>query len=244
MFTFLIWDDQLQYYLHPKMNIFIYVTTVVFFVIGFLLIVVWRKIVADTLSLSTLSVPILLFLFFPSTGVYEQFGYSKGVVVGDGLVLYSDTKTVSEEIRFSMGMHEAPAKIGARQKEGARDYSKKIGKLIVNTDNYHKVIQEIVRDPAQYYGYTMSIEGAIMKSNQLPEDALIISRILITCCLADATIIGLLASHADKDAFLKGVWYQMQGEIDLIEKENILYPILRIKEYAETSIPRKPYLYR
>jgi len=242
IFINLIWNDKLLYYLHPKMNAYIYFACIIFFVSSISLIVFWKKVSIDALSLTVFFLPLFLFLIFPSSGVNDQFGYSKGVILGDDLVVYSDKVEPKEKIWVSSGIYENSATLGT--KSTAQNYTRKDGNLNVENDNFKDIVQKIVNNPYDFYGYELSLQGTVIKSGQVPENSFIVSRTLITCCLADATIIGLLATHPDTDNFFQGSWYTINGKVNLVTSGDIVYPIINITDYSEISEPKDPYIYR
>jgi putative membrane protein len=57
------------------------------------------------------------------------------------------------------------------------------------------------------------MKGFIYKQNGLNKDEFILSRILVSCCAADAQIVGVLCDYSKGDELTEGTWVNIVGTL-------------------------------
>ena len=80
-----------------------------------------------------------------------------------------------------------------------------------------------------------------MIDDRMPENALVIGRPVMTCCVDDIAFKGILCLGR-KPLMKNGDWISLTAEIK-IEKHKMYKgegPVLYLKDYAVTSVPEEP----
>jgi uncharacterized repeat protein (TIGR03943 family) len=98
-------------------------------------------------------------------------------------------------------------------------------------------------DPAAFVGETADLTGFVYRRAGLPPDTWLLSRFVVTCCVADATAIGL-AVRAPLDAEVADdMWVQVRGSFiaESINGEQV--PVLVADTVIPIDPPARPYLY-
>ncbi|MCM3783170.1 TIGR03943 family protein [Neobacillus mesonae] len=101
----------------------------------------------------------------------------------------------------------------------------------------------IAKAPEQYAGRTIQLSGFVFREEGLPEEQLVISRFLITHCIADASLIGFLTEFSSPVSMEEDTWIEATGQLDTAVHNGTLLPIIRITEWTEIAAPDQPYVY-
>ena len=99
-------------------------------------------------------------------------------------------------------------------------------------------------------GTKLEITGFAFFQKQFRENEVSISRLLMTCCAADSSVMGLLTDISDfKDKVGSGKWYKVYGTIkktttiDPMTGHELTVPILIAEKVQEIEVPLSPYVY-
>ena len=95
----------------------------------------------------------------------------------------------------------------------------------------------------------LKIKGFAFYQEDFKKGQVSISRLLMTCCVADTSIVGLLADISDLDEEIEqGKWYEFEGNIDHTitkdpqTKEDTKVPMLKVDKIKEIETPISPYV--
>ncbi len=88
--------------------------------------------------------------------------------------------------------------------------------LVIDDIHYDEALKEIYYDLNRYEGQHVSIKGFIFRHDHFEPGTAFISRLLITCCAADAIIVGIIAEHKELALFDNNSWVHLEGTIDRI----------------------------
>lgn len=98
-------------------------------------------------------------------------------------------------------------------------------------------------------GKEFIISGFVFKQDDFKNNHISISRLLMTCCVADASIIGLLGDISEIENVEIGRWYEFSGTISKTKyydndlKEETQVPILKVSSAKAIEVPISPYVY-
>lgn len=65
--------------------------------------------------------------------------------------------------------------------------------------------------PQDLFGQTIKLHGFVHKDDSFPPNTILVSRLMITCCTADAMVVGFHVRVEDADAFSNDEWIQVTG---------------------------------
>ncbi|MFY4775022.1 TIGR03943 family putative permease subunit [Metabacillus sp. RGM 3146] len=115
-------------------------------------------------------------------------------------------------------------------------------KITVNDQNYLKVMLILQENLPDFIGKEIVINGFVYRDQNYASDEIALSRFIITCCAADATVYGYYVkgdlSHVDKDS-----WIIASGKIGKTEKDGQTFPIVKMASYKKISVPSNVYIY-
>lgn len=110
-------------------------------------------------------------------------------------------------------------------------------------DNYTIYYGDINADYANYIGRKIQIKGFVLKEESFAQNQLVISRFLITHCIADASVVGFLSELPEAQNLEEDTWIEVMGTIDTINFDGTILPIIKIEQWVEIQEPLTPYLY-
>ncbi|WP_404358968.1 TIGR03943 family putative permease subunit [Cytobacillus firmus] len=103
--------------------------------------------------------------------------------------------------------------------------------------------EEISKDIDKFIGREIEFQGFIYKEDGLDSNQLVISRFLITHCVADASMIGFLSEMEEAPELYDNMWVKVSGVIDKAAYNGTELPMIKIKKWKEIEEPFIPYLY-
>ncbi|MGF1497447.1 MAG: TIGR03943 family protein [Elainellaceae cyanobacterium] len=99
-------------------------------------------------------------------------------------------------------------------------------------------------EPDAYTGQRANVQGFVIHPSELPDDYLMISRFIITCCAADAYPVGLpVKLSQDRSAYPADRWFEIQGEMMTETLNDQRQLVIKATSLEEIPEPRNPYDY-
>lgn len=103
---------------------------------------------------------------------------------------------------------------------------------------------DITKDTSDLVGQPVNLEGFVLPDENLPEGQFLVARFIVTCCVADATAIGLAVEAPDINGQPFSGWVRVKGTMQVVYdqgKESLLIEADDIQSIPE---PSNPYLYQ
>jgi uncharacterized repeat protein (TIGR03943 family) len=101
------------------------------------------------------------------------------------------------------------------------------------------IIQDNV---SKMVGKTVTTTGFIYREKNFDQDKIIVARFGITCCVADASVYGIMATGNVKK-LPKDKWIQVTGTIDKTNYNGSTVPVLKIQQLSLIAAPAQPYVF-
>jgi len=99
-------------------------------------------------------------------------------------------------------------------------------------------------EPDAYTGQKVKLQGFVIHSPELPQEYLLLSRFVITCCAADAYPVGLpVKLTQNRQVYPPDTWLEVQGKMiteNLGGKRQLTIQASSLKQISE---PQNPYNY-
>lgn len=97
--------------------------------------------------------------------------------------------------------------------------------------------------PTDFNNQEADVIGFIYREPDYPEDTFMVARFTVSCCVADASAIGLPVYMPDADALETGGWVRVQGAFNAQEFDGNQVPVLIASSIEQIEQPQHPYLY-
>jgi putative membrane protein len=98
-------------------------------------------------------------------------------------------------------------------------------------------------DPSMHIGEDVTVIGFVYHDPRLPEGQFMVSRFIITCCVADAFAIGMPVDWPQETQFEDNTWIQVQGSLDEAQIGGQTVPMVHATSIETIPAPEQPYLY-
>jgi putative membrane protein len=92
--------------------------------------------------------------------------------------------------------------------------------LFLDDSIYAAFAEDMLSDPKKYDGRLVSFLGFVHRTPGLEADRVFITRMMITCCVADSEPIGILASWKGVEELKNTEWVQITGKIERVLHKN------------------------
>ena len=104
-------------------------------------------------------------------------------------------------------------------------------------------ISSSANDPSTYFGQQANVIGFVYHDPRLAEDQFMLSRFVITCCVADAMAVGLPVESMDNMDIPDNTWVHVQGTLDKTSIDGDTVPLIQATSIEIIEAPEQPYLY-
>jgi len=99
-------------------------------------------------------------------------------------------------------------------------------------------------EPDAYTGQKVKVQGFVIHSPQLPDNYLLLSRFIITCCAADAYPVGLpVKLTSSRSTFAPDTWLNVEGEMITESLSNKRQLVVNANSIIPIPEPKNPYDY-
>ncbi len=101
-----------------------------------------------------------------------------------------------------------------------------------------------VSDPSVLAGEEARVIGFVYYDDRFDEDAFMVGRFVLSCCVADASPVGLIVQWPDTQSLANDTWVEVSGQFAVGEFDGRTIPVLVAETVEITDAPAQPYLYR
>ncbi|WP_174731669.1 TIGR03943 family putative permease subunit [Mesobacillus harenae] len=101
----------------------------------------------------------------------------------------------------------------------------------------------ISMDIDKYQGRKIKLKGFVYKEEGFDQDQLVISRFLITHCVADASIGGFLSQFKEAADLSVDTWIEAEGTFSVTTYNEQQFPLIKVENWKEIEEPSEPYVY-
>ncbi|MGM7721754.1 TIGR03943 family putative permease subunit [Metabacillus sp. Hm71] len=115
--------------------------------------------------------------------------------------------------------------------------------IVMNDKMFAAYYDEINMNLEAFKGKQIELKGFVYKEDGLNQNQAVLSRFLITHCVADASIIGFLSEFPETITVKKDTWIEANGVLDIGTYNGTALPVIKITDWKQISEPKEPYLY-
>ena len=98
-------------------------------------------------------------------------------------------------------------------------------------------------DPHSLDGETVDVIGFVYHDPRLKTDQFLIGRYAISCCIADATAIGITVNWGQSGALQDNNWVRVQGTLSASVLDGQPVPVIAADQVNPITEPDQPYLF-
>ncbi|PLR78506.1 TIGR03943 family protein [Bacillus sp. V3-13] len=130
-----------------------------------------------------------------------------------------------------------------------KEYDEKMKKLDeldviqMKEDIFASYYQSISSGPKAFSRKRIKLSGFVYKEEGFSSNQLVISRFIITHCIADAGIIGFLTEFEHASEYEQDTWVEIEGTLDVTTYNGVEIPIIKAENVEVIDEPADPYIY-
>ena len=258
-FYMIISTNKITLYVHPKM-----VKYVRFSVYFFIVLVIFQGMNIFSIKKGkTIKLGYIMFLIPLTLGfLLKSEAVSASSVINKGFSLTSQLKINTlkhKHITLSDGTEVCEHSVKDTHSTDGDNISlnkplesitlKKGEAIDMTNENFINNYEDIYGSPSNYVGRVINMKGFIYKQKGLNKEEFILSRILVSCCAADAQLSGLLCDYSEEKVFAEGIWVNIEGTLgereykDSKSGEISLIPIIKVNKIEKIDKPNNEYIY-
>lgn len=109
--------------------------------------------------------------------------------------------------------------------------------------NFIPYLDAITQAPQSFVGKPITIEGFIKKEQKSSNMEYVLTRFIVTHCVADAHAVGIIIESGDNWNMYSNDWVRITGEINMSNIGGVLYPTIKVIKLDIIQPPKDPYIY-
>lgn len=113
----------------------------------------------------------------------------------------------------------------------------------INDKNYMAAIDIIGRDVIGFKGKEINFSGFVYRDTDVKGAQVVVARYGITCCIADATVYGMIVSGEGITKLQNETWVTITGTLDETTYRGALFPLVKANKVEKIEAPKQPYVY-
>ncbi|MCP1123281.1 TIGR03943 family protein [Bacillus sp. 3103sda1] len=113
----------------------------------------------------------------------------------------------------------------------------------INDKNYMAAIDIIGRDVIGFKGKEINFSGFVYRDTDVKGEQVVVARYGITCCIADATVYGMIVSGEGITKLQNETWVTITGTLDETTYRGALFPLVKANKVEKIEAPKQPYVY-
>ncbi|SFT05015.1 TIGR03943 family putative permease subunit [Marininema halotolerans] len=227
-------SHRLQLLVNPKVTPFILISILVLILLGLVQIWEMRRTPAHPVSgwgYLFLLLPLLFFLFIPPRSLDSTMAAKKEITYASAVIPPQATGSVKKKPHDSNPHYNKVLQDLMQQRV-----------ITLNPDNYVDRMTTIQLHAKELVGKTIRVQGFVHYAKEEP-NKLIVARYVVTCCIADASVVGFPVEIPRGTAFKEGTWIEVTGTLSTTTIESRRMPQIEGTEVRQISEPKNAYVY-
>lgn len=110
-------------------------------------------------------------------------------------------------------------------------------------ENYIAMTTIIDQNPEKFVGKKVEILGFVFREHDFNEDQFVIARFGLSCCVADASVFGTLASFPEANQYGDDKWVKLKGTLSTTTYQDWMLPSIDVASIEVVEQPETPYVY-
>ncbi|APH03982.1 TIGR03943 family putative permease subunit [Bacillus weihaiensis] len=110
-------------------------------------------------------------------------------------------------------------------------------------ENYIAMTTILDRSPEKFKGKKVEMTGFVFREADFTEEQFVLARFGLSCCVADASVFGTLASLEDAKSYGDDQWVKIQGTVTVVKYQEWVLPNIEVTKIERVEVPDSPYVY-
>ncbi|KJU71601.1 MAG: TIGR03943 family protein [Clostridium baratii] len=224
IFYYLIIGDNIEIFLNPRMNKYIIFAFIIF--VALTINQFFNAFTINTFRAVRRGALVFLVLILAFISLIYRNDLKKELV----------NEEINKEISYEEDNFNEIYKITERLNSENKE-DKNI--IVLNSDNYTRIFPNIMENPNEFKSKKIKTEGLVYKSKEINNNEFTIAREVMSCCVADVQIVGLMCEYDNSVDLKENEWVSVEGVIDVKDNK----PVINVKEVIKLEKPKNSYIY-
>ncbi|WP_338626524.1 TIGR03943 family protein [Clostridium baratii] len=224
IFYYLIIGDNIEIFLNPRMNKYIIFAFIIF--ISLTINQFFNAFTINTFRAVRRGALVFLVLILAFISLIYRNDLKKE------LVNEEINKEISYEEDNFNEIYKVTERLNSENKEDKNT-------IVLNSDNYTRIFPNIMENPNEFKSKKIKTEGLVYKSKEINNNEFTIAREVMSCCVADVQIVGLMCEYDNSVDLKENEWVSVEGVIDVKDNK----PVINVKEVIKLEKPKNSYIY-
>jgi len=214
--------------------------------------------IGNLLIYSLFLIPLLVGFWFPDTVLDSSIAAKRGINYGSNLseqnaddaYLIADNTYNNNSLEGDNGAIIDPnlyesydTNLEYKNREELKNELLNSSKIIVKDAYYLDTLDIIVNNIDAFVGKEIELIGFVFKEPDLKADQFVVARFAISCCIADSTVFGIIASADMSHPVATDEWIRTTGVISKTTVDDWELPMIQVTEIERIDQPEDPYVY-
>jgi uncharacterized repeat protein (TIGR03943 family) len=115
--------------------------------------------------------------------------------------------------------------------------------IVVRDEEYVDVLTTVEMYNDELKGKPVRVTRFVFRDENMPDGVILLGRYTMTCCAADASVIGFFAAIPHSDQLKDGTWLEVEGGLSSTTVEGSSVSMIRVKTFKRVKPPKDPYVY-
>ena len=115
--------------------------------------------------------------------------------------------------------------------------------IVMEEKNFATWLQELYSFPGDYEGKKIEVTGFVFKDKDFEENEFVTARFIMSCCTADAQVVGLMSRFSGAAEYKKDTWLKVRGKVTKIEYKGEVMPCIEVESVVSVPKPKNEYIY-
>jgi putative membrane protein len=110
-------------------------------------------------------------------------------------------------------------------------------------ENYIAMTSILDQNPEKFIGKNVEMIGFVFREDDFEENQFVLARFGLSCCVADASVYGTLATLPDAKKYGDDQWIKITGTLTTIDYQDWTLPYVKVTTVETIDQPDEPYVY-
>ncbi|GAA3314649.1 hypothetical protein GCM10020331_007720 [Ectobacillus funiculus] len=110
--------------------------------------------------------------------------------------------------------------------------------ITVDDTRFISILDVIGRNVSGFKGKQIVFTGFVDREPDFKKDQVVVARYGITCCVADASVLGMMINGSSVSALKAGEWVKVTGVLDQTTYIDTILPIIKVTAIEKQLLQR------
>jgi putative membrane protein len=154
----------------------------------------------------------------------------------------SNTNKTTTSTNTQSVLDNQPDALTEKEYDALKNKILKANTINIDDSQYVNIMNIIQDNLNAMIGKTVTTKGFVYREKDFMQNQIIVARFGITCCVADASVYGMMAK-GEVTALPKDKWVQVTGKIEQTQFNGETIPVIKINQLSKITAPQQPYVF-